>query len=143
MTEAIFPSLLHQDPRYFRKVNGPVKSRLLYASTRILVTRTDSGKWWFNASEFIGNGTVASIGNWYYPDARGFGPTMQRMFTQIGTDTISNVLKEFWPDIKRNWFHKGDNTAAADYRRSDPAMPPASGERTGHRFLPVLLSSSS
>ncbi len=113
MTEAIFPSLLHQDPRYFRKVNGPFKSRLWYASTRVLVTRTDSGAWWFNASEFIGNGTVAALGNWYYPDARGFGPTAQRMFTQIGTDAISNVMKEFWPDVKRKWFRKTDNTSAA------------------------------
>jgi len=112
MTEAIFPSLFHQDPRYFRKVNGTFKSRLWYSSTRILVTRTDSGRWWFNASEFVGNGTVAALGNLYYPDARGFAPTMQRMFTQIGTDALSNVLKEFWPDLKRK-FHKGDNTTAS------------------------------
>jgi hypothetical protein len=105
MTEAIWPSLLHEDPRYFRKVNGPVSHRLLYASTRVLITKTDSGGARFNFSEFLGNGTVASIGNSYYPDARGFAPTMQRMFTQIGTDTISNVLKEFWPDIKRK-IHK-------------------------------------
>jgi hypothetical protein len=31
----------------------------------------------------------------------GFGPTMQRMFTQIGTDSLSQILKEFWPDVKR------------------------------------------
>jgi hypothetical protein len=106
MTEAIWPSLLHEDPRYFRKVNGSFKSRLWYAGTRVLVTRTDVGTWQFNTSEFMGNGTVAALGNWYYPDARGFAPTMQRMFTQIGTDTISNVLKEFWPDVKRKWFSK-------------------------------------
>ena len=106
MTEAIYPSLLHEDPRYFRKVNGKFSRRLLYASTRVFVTHTDSGGQRFNFSEFLGNGTVASIGNWYYPDARGFDDTMQRMFTQIGTDALSNVLKEFWPDIKRKWFSK-------------------------------------
>lgn len=108
MTEAIWPVLLHEDPRYFQKLTGSFKSRLWYASTRTLVTRTDKGNWEFNYAEFIGNGTVAAIGNAYYPDARGFGPTMQRMFTQIGTDTVSNVLKEFWPDMKRKWFHKRD-----------------------------------
>jgi hypothetical protein len=113
MTEAIWPSLLHEDPRYFRKVNGPFSSRLFYASTRTLVTRTDSGKWAFNAAEFLGNGTVAAIGNWYYPDGRGFPDTMQRMFTQIGTDTVSNILKEFWPDIKRKWFSKRSETVQA------------------------------
>jgi hypothetical protein len=106
MTEAIVPSLLHQDPRYFRKVNGSIKGRLAYAATRVLVARTDSGKWTFNASEVLGNGIVASIGNAYYPDERGLTSTLQRMGTQIGTDAISQVLKEFWPDIKRKWLHK-------------------------------------
>ncbi len=108
MTEAIMPTLLHQDPRYFRKVNGSFKSRLFYAATRVAVAKTDSGNWTFNASEFLGNGIVASIGNAYYPDSVGFAPTMQRMFTQIGTDALSQVLKEFWPDIKRKWFKKRD-----------------------------------
>jgi len=112
MTEAIFPTLLHEDPRYFRKVHGSFKGRLAYAATRVLVTRTDAGKWRFNTSEFMGNGTVAALGNWYYPDARGFSPTLQRMGTQIGTDAISGVLKEFWPDIKRKWLHKQDNSIA-------------------------------
>jgi hypothetical protein len=114
MTEAIWPSLLHQDPRYFRKINGSFKSRLGYALTRTLVTRTDRGNWAFNSAEFLGNGTVAAIGNLYYPDGRDFGDTMQRMFTQIGTDTISNVLKEFWPDMKRKWFHKRTTGSSAD-----------------------------
>jgi len=112
MTEAIFPTLLHEDPRYFRKVHGSIKGRLAYAATRVLVTRTDAGKWRFNTSEFLGNGTVAALGNWYYPDARGFSATLQRMGTQIGTDAISGVLKEFWPDIKRKWLHKQDTTIA-------------------------------
>jgi hypothetical protein len=112
MTEAIYPSLLHEDPRYFRKVNGTVMSRLGYAATRVFVTRTDAGNWRFNFSEFMGNGTVASIGNLYYPDARGFRPTMQRMGTQIGTDAISGVLKEFWPDVKRKFTHKHEGAKA-------------------------------
>ena len=108
MSEAILPSLLHEDPRYFRKVNGSFKSRLLYAATRVAVVKTDRGNWTFNASEFLGNGIVASVGNAYYPDSVGFAPTMQRMFTQIGTDALSQVLKEFWPDIKRKWFNRRD-----------------------------------
>jgi hypothetical protein len=107
MTEAIMPSLFHEDPRYFRKVHGSFMGRLGYAATRVLVTRTDAGNWRFNTSEFLGNGIVASIGNAYYPDARGASGTLQRMGTQIGTDAISGVLKEFWPDIKRKWLEKG------------------------------------
>jgi hypothetical protein len=25
----------------------------------------------------------------------------------VGTDAVSQVLKEFWPDIRRKLFHKG------------------------------------
>lgn len=113
MTEAIMPSLLHQDPRYFRKGTGSVKSRIWWAASRSVVARSDSGNWTFNAAEFLGNGITAAIGNAYYPDDRGFAPTMQRMFTQIGTDTVSQVLKEFWPDVKRKFFHKNDGNMPA------------------------------
>lgn len=101
LTEGILPTVFHQDPRYFRKGHGSAWSRIAYAASRSAVAKTDTGHWTFNASEFLGNGLVASIGNAYYPDDVGFKPTMQRMFTQIGTDTISQVLKEFWPDVKR------------------------------------------
>jgi hypothetical protein len=113
LTEAIFPTLLHEDPRYFRKVNGSVKSRLLSAVERIVVTKTDSGRSEFNFSEWLGNGTVAAIGNAYYSGERGFGYTMQRMVTQVGTDAISDVLKEFWPDVKRHFTKKRSATAGA------------------------------
>ncbi len=106
MTEAVLPSLLHEDPRYFRLVNGTVKHRLWYAATRVFVTHTDSGGTRFNTSEILGNGIAGSVGNAYYADERGFGDTMDRMWTAIGTDAISDVLKEFWPDIKRHYFHK-------------------------------------
>lgn len=114
MTEAIFPTLLHEDPRYFRKVHGSVMGRALYAASRVLVTRTDKGNWTVNGAELIGNGTVAAIGFAYYPDGRTFPDTMQRMWSQIGTDAISNVLKEFWPDIKRHFAHKHDQIGIAD-----------------------------
>ncbi len=106
MTEGALPSLFHEDPRYFRKGHGTAMHRTFYAASRVLITRTDKGGSTFNFAEFVGNGSVAALGNTYYPDGRGFSPTMQRMFTQIGTDAISQVLKEFWPDAKRKWFHK-------------------------------------
>jgi hypothetical protein len=114
MTEAIFPTLLREDPRYFRKVTGSVKSRLLWAIERVVITKTDSGRSEFNFSEWLGNGTVAAIGNAYYPNERGFGSTVQRTLSQVGTDTISDVIKEFWPDIKRYLTKKRSATANAD-----------------------------
>jgi hypothetical protein len=114
LTEAALPSLLHQDPRYFRKGTGSFVGRVAYAASRVAVTKNDSGNWTFNTSEFLGNGMVGALGNAYYPDGRNFSGTMQRMFTQIGTDAISQVLKEFWPDVKKRLAQR---RAAAQSRK--------------------------
>jgi hypothetical protein len=106
MTEAIMPTLLREDPRYFRRGTGSIKGRIAYAASRVTVAKTDKGTPTFNFAEFLGNGVTASVGNLYYPDAIGFAPTMQRMFTQIGTDALSNVLKEFWPDVKKKFLNR-------------------------------------
>jgi hypothetical protein len=60
-TQAIFPSILHQDPRYFQSGQGGVKRRILYAVGRIFVTRSDSGQSELNYSEFLGSTTAAII----------------------------------------------------------------------------------
>jgi hypothetical protein len=106
MAEGIMPGLLREDPRYFRKVNGSIRSRLGYSITRVLIARNDKGNSCVNFAEISGNGIAAAIGAAYYPDGRTYHDTFQRMGTSIATDAISNVLKEFWPDIKRKYFQK-------------------------------------
>jgi hypothetical protein len=107
MTEGLFPTILHEDPRYFRHPSGSVKYRIFYAATRIFVTRTDSGGTRFNYSEVVGNSVAAAISNLYFPDSRNVSDNVQKLAIQLGADSFSNVLKEFWPDIKRKWFKKG------------------------------------
>jgi len=117
MTEAIFPSLLHEDPRYFRRGHGSVWSRTVYAATRVFVTRTDSGGTRFNFSELLGNATGTAIANAYYPDNRDVADNVEKLGSQIGIDAVSQVLKEFWPDIKRKLFHgPNPNPTAAELR---------------------------
>lgn len=101
MTEAIFPTLLHQDPRYFRRGEGRARSRVGYAVSRLFITRGDSGKNQFNYSEIVGGATAIAISNAYYPDGRTGGNNVGRFAVQLGFDAASNVLKEFWPDLKR------------------------------------------
>lgn len=103
MTESIMPSLFHTDPRYFRLGYGRKWHRLGYAATRIFVAPTDSGHQTFNFGEVIGNAAAAGIANVYYPGERGLYDNAQRFYTQLATDSFSQVLKEFWPDIKR-WY---------------------------------------
>jgi hypothetical protein len=106
LSEGFFPVLLHEDPRYFRMAQGGTKKRLFYAVSRIFVTRTDSGKASFNFAETLGNGIAAGIGLSYYSDNRNVPDYMQNWGIALGTDAASQVLKEFWPDIKRKWFAK-------------------------------------
>jgi hypothetical protein len=104
MTEGFMPILLHEDPRYFRMAEGSKAKRAWYAATRILITRTDSGAQTFNFAEIIGNGIDAGIGLSYYPDNRDPGDYLQNWGIQCATDAASQVLKEFWPDVKRWWY---------------------------------------
>lgn len=113
MTEGVFPSLLHEDPRYFRRGTGSVLSRLGYAATRVLVTRTDSGGRRFNFSEFLGNSAGVALSNAYYPGTRDVSSNVEKLGVQIAADAFSQVLKEFWPDVKRRWFHKHDDPQLA------------------------------
>jgi hypothetical protein len=107
MTEAIFPSLLHEDPRYFRMGQGTGWHRTRYALTRVFVARNDKGNWGFNYAEWLGNGTTVALSNLYYPaDTRNLQDNIQKLGMQVATDAFSQVLKEFWPDWKRKLFKK-------------------------------------
>jgi hypothetical protein len=108
MTEGLLPILFREDPRYFRrgKTRGGVWSRAGYAATRIFVTRTDKGGSSFNFAEVVGNGIAAGVGNAYYPSERGVSDNVSRFAQYLATDAISQVLKEFWPDIKQKYFSR-------------------------------------
>ena len=101
MTEAVYPTLLHQDPRYFRRGTGSGWSRLGYAVGQIFWTHTDSGGKQFNYSEIVGNSTAVAISTAYYPGGRDVNSALSQLGSQIGVDMASNVLKEFWPDLHR------------------------------------------
>jgi hypothetical protein len=106
MSEAIFPTLLHQDPRYFRRGVGSRWSRLGYSMGQIFWTHTDSNRTQFNYSEILGNSTAVAISNAYYPDNRNAFDAATKLGVQIGVDMASNVLKEFWPDVSRKFSRK-------------------------------------
>jgi len=106
MTEAVFPTLLHQDPRYFRRGTGRGWSRMAYAMGQIFWTHRDSGATQFNYSEIVGNSTAVAISNAYYRDNRTAGNAVAKLGMQIGVDMFGNILKEFWPDLQRKFRSK-------------------------------------
>jgi hypothetical protein len=111
MTEGVMPSLLKEDPRYFRIGEGSKKYRTAYALTRIFVTHTDSGSTRFNFSELLGNSAAVAFSNVYYPDTRTASENVEKLAMQLATDAFSNALKEFWPDVKRHFLRKRELNA--------------------------------
>jgi hypothetical protein len=118
LTGAILPSILHQDPRFFQSSEGGFARRTEYAVSRIFITRTDSGHSQFNYSEVVGSAMSAAISTYSYHPRSEFvsTPTNPHLFipsdrtlkntasvwgSQVGYDTITIVVKEFWPDIHR------------------------------------------
>lgn len=102
-TGAILPSVLHQDPRFYQSGQGGFWHRTGYAVSRIFITRTDSGDETFNASEVFGSAISSAFSVYtYHPRSdRTLGNTASVWGTSVGYDTITIVVKEFWPDIRR------------------------------------------
>jgi hypothetical protein len=107
--EGILPSVLRQDSRFYTLGHGGFLKRGAYAASRAFITRTDSGKETFNASEIFGSGIAASISAAYYP-------SQYQTWTKIGQRWLTNGLldlgtfaaKEFWPDVNHAIFHEAD-----------------------------------
>jgi hypothetical protein len=107
MVNAVVPSLIHTDPRYYQLGKGGFVHRTGYALSRLVITRTDSGHNTFNFGEIGGSFAAAAISTYsYHPEAdKTLSNTASVWGTQVGYDAIRIVLNEFWPDIRRK-FHK-------------------------------------
>ena len=104
----LLASVLHQDPRYYRR--GPqsgVLKRVAYSINRVAVTRQDSGRAAFNASGLLGMGLGIAASNAYYPSQSVRGEVMlARLSTSITGSILGNLMSEFWPDIQKKFFRK-------------------------------------
>ncbi len=140
MVGAVYPSILHQDPRFYQSGKGGFNRRLGYSISRIFVTRTDSGKSQFNYSEIFGAGTAAAISTYTYhprshyistpsnphqfePSDRTFNNMIDTWGTQLDLDTITIVVKEFWPDVHRKLSKKHHEGAVDSALPTVPAPP--------------------
>ncbi|HKV06000.1 MAG TPA: carboxypeptidase-like regulatory domain-containing protein [Candidatus Acidoferrales bacterium] len=95
--DAILPSLLKQDPRYFYKGTGSKRSRLLYAIANSVICKGDNGRWQPNYSHILGDFAAGGISNLYYPakDRKGAGLTLENGAIGIGATAAADVLQEF------------------------------------------------
>ena len=111
----ILPSILHQDPRYFRLGHGTFTHRLLFAlATNVICKHDNTHKWEPNYSNLGGNILSGAISNLYYPAGNsGVGRTITNGLTVTAEGGAGSIFQEFWPDISRKFLHK-DPTRGLD-----------------------------
>jgi len=104
----ILPSILHQDPRYFRLGHGTTTHRLLYTlATNVICKHDNTHKWEPNYSNVGGNIIAGAISNLYYPSSEsGIGETFSNGFIVTAEGGFGSVFQEFWPDISRKFLHR-------------------------------------
>jgi hypothetical protein len=126
----ILPSILHQDPRYFRLGQGTKTHRLLYAlATNVICKHDNTGKWEPNYSNVSGNIIAGAISNLYYPsNDSGIGQTFTNGMIVTAEGAMGSVFQEFWPDVSRKLFHRDptrglDAQARATERTKKEAQP--------------------
>jgi len=93
---AILPSLLHQDPRYFYSGSGTKGSRAWHAIMAPFVCQGDNGKSQPNYSQWGGSLISASLANTYYPSSdRGAGLVFRNFGTNMGLHVVLGLAQEF------------------------------------------------
>jgi hypothetical protein len=97
----VLASAFHEDTRYIRRGSThKLVPRILYAISRSVITRTDSGEETFNASNVLGTAMSAALANAYYPPAsRTVRAAEVNWGSSVGGAGFANLLPEFWPDF--------------------------------------------
>ena len=105
--EFLVPALTHEDTRYYTLGKGSTGKRLKYSVTRILITRTDSGKETLNLGEILGAGLASGVSSRYYPPSqRDAGSVLSSYALNLGIDAASYVVREFDVDLARAFSRK-------------------------------------
>lgn len=96
-------TLAHQDPHYHRDPSSSTGNRIAYALSRVVISRSDSGKPMFNFAEFVGT-TASSLveSSYHFERDESPGAVSSRIFVSIGSDAGWNLMNEFLPDIAKH-----------------------------------------
>ncbi len=101
------PTVFHQDERYYARGHGNILKRGVYAGTRILITPDYHGHNSFNVSELLGRGIAQGISLSYYPSGTRTAAALATKYGwALGRDVLTNVFREFWPDIATHVLHR-------------------------------------
>jgi hypothetical protein len=97
VSRAILPTVLHQDPRYFYRGSGSIRSRIFYALAAAVICRGDNGRLQLNYSQVLGNFAASGISNLYRaPGDRTASLTFRNGLIMTGSGAVENLLREFF-----------------------------------------------
>jgi hypothetical protein len=99
-SNSLFAPIFHEDPRYYVMGRGhPFFKRLVYAATRVVITRTDTGHATPNFALFAGNAGGAALTETYYPAQNTTFSEVSRTFgTSIAGSAFGFIVDEFLID---------------------------------------------
>ncbi len=99
-SRCLFASIFHEDPRYYVMGSGhPFLKRLVYAGTRPIITRTDSGHSTPNFALFAGNAAGSALTVTYYPAQNTtFSEVAKTFGGSLGGSALGFVADEFIVD---------------------------------------------
>jgi hypothetical protein len=91
----------HEDPRYFRSGHGRPWTRVGYAVYHTFVVHNDSGGWMPAYSLVAADVGTPYLVRMWRPERFQTAPVLQAGALSIGADMGANILREFWPDLKK------------------------------------------
>jgi hypothetical protein len=106
-SDFVMASVLHEDNQYRRRgEQHGFWSRVGYALSRAVVTRSDTGASTVNWSNFAGTALSVGLSNAYYPTrSRNLNATAINWGTSAAGVGFGNLAPEFLPDFKR-WLKR-------------------------------------
>lgn len=112
-----FPTLFHEDERYFAMGQGSFWKRTEYSGMSVFITPDYHGKNTFNWAEILGRGVSQAVSLTYYPSSVATPSSYFSKFGYaVGRDALTNVFREFYPDIAHiasRTFHRKNKPKAS------------------------------
>jgi hypothetical protein len=95
-------AVLKEDPRYFASTERGFWRRLTHAMTHTVMAQRDDGRRVFSAGKVGGTLGGSLISRMWQPEReRTVGHGLRNASLSLSTEAGWNVLREFWPDIRK------------------------------------------
>lgn len=118
----VMQSIFHQDPRYFYKGAGSIRSRALYAIGTAFVRKGDNGHWQPDYSDVLGGMAATELSSLYYPATSRPGRRLvDDMMLGFAGRAAHNLLHEFV--VRRITTHVPKLAARLDQRMVTEGTP--------------------